>query len=137
MDTSSLVATLAELVVPLLRQRFRPAALLLYGSHAKGDAGPASDVDLGLLAGRETPDVFELMAARTDLEALLHAPVDLVSLDDASPILAMEALRHHRLLFLDDREAWEAFHVRVLRDYFDLKTIRRPIEEALIKGRAA
>ncbi|GAB6039496.1 type VII toxin-antitoxin system MntA family adenylyltransferase antitoxin [Endothiovibrio diazotrophicus] len=121
----------------LLVERFHPAAILLYGSHAKGTAGPASDVDLGLLAGGEHPDPFELMTARTELEEWLGRPVDLVLLDGVSPILAMEALRHHRLLHLADRTAWEAFQVRAMREYFDLKMVRRPIEEALLRGRPA
>ena len=130
-------AVLTDIAVPLLRERFHPSAILLYGSHAKGTAGPASDVDLGLVASAERPDAFDLMAARADLEERLHSPVDLVVLDAASPILAMEALRHHRLLDLVERETWEAFQVRVSREYFDLKMIRRPVEEALLKGHAA
>lgn len=131
------IPDLTETAVPVLLERFHPAAVLLYGSYAKGAESDSSDVDLALLAGAETPDPFDLMTARTDLEERLGRSVDLVVLDGASPILAMEVLRHHRLLHLADREAWERFQVRVMREYFDLKLVRRPIEQALLKGRAA
>ena len=122
-----------ERAVALLVERFRPAAILLYGSQARGRAGPLSDVDLALLSGSATePDAMELARARTDLEALLGRDVDLVVLDTASPVLAMQVLRQGRLLYERDPAALAAFAVRALGEYFDLKQTRRPIEERLL-----
>lgn len=45
----------------------------------------------------------------------------------------MEVLRRHRALALSDPEALERFVVRTLTDYFDLKMVRRPIEQALMR----
>lgn len=118
----------------LLEERFRPVAVLLYGSHATGLAGAESDVDLGIVAGRSTIDPFAVASAKTELEAILGVAVDLAVLDDASPILRMEALRNHRLLSRRDSEAFERFVVRALGDYFDLKKVREPIEKALLSG---
>lgn len=120
--------------VALLEERFAPAAILLYGSRAAGRAGPASDVDLAILAGERNVDPFEVARTKTDLEDLLHAPVDLVVLDGASPVLRMEVLRCSRVLRKSDPERFEAFVVRTTGEYFDLKKVREPIERALLES---
>ena len=63
---------------------------------------------------------------------MLAQSVDLVILDSASPILAMEILRAHRILTERDPEAFEAFTVRTLSAYFDLKRVRAPSERAIL-----
>lgn len=115
----------------LLEERHHPLAVLLFGSHASDQQNPRSDVDLGVLLGDRAPDAFALAKTRTDLEEVLGQTVDLVVLDAASPILRMEALRRHRVLVNRDPESFEAFVVRTLGEYFDLKRVREPIERAL------
>ena len=119
--------------VTLLQQRFDPVAILLYGSYARQQAHPGSDIDLAIFQPRRKPDIFELNLARIDLEDLCRRPVDLVILEEASPILAMQILRNHQLLALQDRRPLDAYVVKTLTDYADLKIVRRPIEEALLK----
>jgi hypothetical protein len=118
----------------LLENRFRPAAILLYGSRARGNDQASSDIDLAILIGRAGVDPFAIAAAKTDLEEILGAPVDLAVLDEVSPILRMEALRCHRILRKREPEVFETFVVRTLGDYFDLKKVREPIERALLAG---
>ncbi|MFO1429356.1 MAG: nucleotidyltransferase domain-containing protein [Candidatus Competibacteraceae bacterium] len=118
--------------VALLQQRFDPVAILLYGSYARGQAHAGSDIDLAIFQPRRKPDIFELNLARIDLEDLCRRSIDLVILDEVSPILAMQILRNHRLLALQNRKLLDAFVVKTLTDYADLKIVRRPIEEALL-----
>ncbi len=118
--------------VALLQQRFGPVAILLYGSYARGQVHPGSDIDLAIFQPRRKPDIFELNLARIDLEDFCRRPIDLVILEEASPILAMQILRNHRLLALQDRRPLDAFVVKTLTDYADLKIVRRPIEESLL-----
>lgn len=121
--------------VRFLEQRLNPAAIVLFGSRAGGAVRPDSDFDLGVLCGRPVPDPFTVAGLETELEDVLGGSVDLVVLDSASPILAMEVLRAHRVLARRDAEAFEAFTVRTLMAYFDLKRVREPIERAILSGR--
>jgi predicted nucleotidyltransferase len=121
--------------VALIRSGLDPAAVLLFGSHAAGRAVAASDVDLAVLMAGRKPDWQFVQRLRVDLEDLLRAPVDLVVLDDASPVLAMQVLREGRLLACRDEEALEAFTVRTLSEYADLKIIRREAEKRLLEVR--
>jgi predicted nucleotidyltransferase len=122
--------------VQLLERRLHPAAIVLFGSRAGGRPRQDSDFDLGALCGRPLPDAFTVAGLKTDLEDLLGGSVDLVVLDSASPILAMEVLRSHRVLAMRDPEAFETFTVRTLMAYFDLKRVREPIERAILAREA-
>ena len=123
--------------VRLLAQRLHPAATVLFGSRSTGRERPDSDMDLGVLCGGDLPDPFAVAGLRTEIEEIVGRSVDLVVLDSASPILAMEVLRSHRLLALRDPEAFENFTVRKSLEYFDLKQVRAPIESAILTGYVA
>ena len=119
--------------VDRLQTRFHPGVILLYGSRAQGTSRPDSDVDLALLFGkRPRPDAFDLARSRTELEAILGHDVDLVVLDSVSPILAMQVLKHGKILAEAEPDLLPEFAMKTTGAYYDLKRTRQPIEEALL-----
>ncbi|MDD4933851.1 MAG: nucleotidyltransferase domain-containing protein [Methylacidiphilaceae bacterium] len=78
-----------------LAERFRPAGirLVIFGSFARGEARPWSDLDLGFLwVGTRRPEVErELFRAVGELPTIRR--IDLVCLEAASESLRAEALR--------------------------------------------
>ena len=79
-----------------LEERFRVFSLALFGSTARGEAGPESDVDL-LVEFRETPGLTEYMRLKFWLEDSLGRPVDLVMKKAlkawATPLVEAESIR--------------------------------------------
>jgi uncharacterized protein len=79
-----------------LRERFGVEALSIFGSMARGDATPESDVDM-LVRLRETPGLSEYMALKFYLEDVLGRRVDLVMEGAlkpwARPTVETEAIR--------------------------------------------
>lgn len=63
--------------LPDLRRKYGVRALALFGSQARGDARPDSDVDL--LVEFENPTFDNFMNLKFDLEQRLRRPVDLVT----------------------------------------------------------
>ena len=118
----------------LLVTALMPCAVLLYGSRVSPVPPADADADIAILLGGRSGDSFVLAGLNTDLEAVLRCDVDLAILDDASPILAMQVLRKHRMLYLADESVWHEFIARTLTDYFDLKHTRAPIEVALLRS---
>ena len=107
-------------------------ALWLYGSEAEGTTRADSDVDIAALF-RRRPQGLEIFDARAELEELLCREVDLVDLDQAPPILAMQILKHGRLLVDRNPSRRHDAFSRIVSLYEDVKILRREGEQALFK----
>jgi predicted nucleotidyltransferase len=94
----------------------------LFGSHARGEARPDSDIDIAVLLPADAPATVTgpLSTLRGDLERLLRRPVDLIDLRKAAPDLVHRVLRDGRLLVERDPGQRIAFEVRARNDYFDV-----------------
>lgn len=119
------------------------AAAYLFGSQARGNPGPLSDVDLAVWA---TPEIgprqrFELRLklAQAAQRALGGQAVDLVVLDDASPLLRHRAWRDGELLLDRDPRTRVRDEARALVEYLDTKPLREQtaagVSHRLAEGR--
>ncbi len=63
--------------VELLREAARPRRIIIFGSHARGDAGPDSDVDF-LVIERSVPNILEEIVRLRQVLRPLRIPVDLL-----------------------------------------------------------
>lgn len=102
-------------------------AVYLYGSVARGEAGPRGDVDVGILFATDPPATLEApqFALEGALERLLRRPVQVVALNRASADLVHRVLRDGRLVLDRDPAARIRFEVQRRNEYFDLAPIRR------------
>jgi predicted nucleotidyltransferase len=62
-------------------KEYRLIALGYFGSYARNEATPDSDVDV--VFQTDTPDLFLTAMLKQDIEALLEHPVDVIRLRDA------------------------------------------------------
>lgn len=104
------------------------AALLVFGSRARGSERPDSDLDVAVL-----PSVGDDPQARRRLQTRLAvaladlAPegrVDVVFLDEASDLLRQRVLETGRLLINRDPMAFRDLRVRTMREYGDREWVR-------------
>ena len=98
-------------------------AVYLFGSVARGDSHPASDVDLAVLLGEDPPRTLDGLGLdlADELQAELGLPVQVVVLNTAPCDLTHRVLRDGRLLVDRDRSSRIRFEVRSRNEYFDLK----------------
>ena len=119
--------------------------VLLFGSHARGDAHAMSDIDIGVCTP-EPLDLKSLGYLAATLETRLRRPVDLTDLYGLyrkNPLLAFEILSHHIPLCLRDEERYIHFKTMAQLSYLDHKPLieanrrqlRRRIEEGKIGER--
>ncbi len=118
--------------IEMLDERFGLDVLWLFGSHAAGRAGLESDVDLAALFRRWSSPI-ELLDTQQDLAELFGCDVDLVDLDRASPILAMQVLRHGTLLLDRNPRRRLDFVAHAPGRYEDVIITRREAERALLE----
>jgi predicted nucleotidyltransferase len=109
----------------------------LYGSQARGNAGPLSDVDFAvLLAGRPAESVcFDVRLEITgDLMALLKTnDVDVAVMNCVPVSLRYRVLRDGELLFCRDRDSMIAFRLHTVNEYLDFKPILDRHESAILE----
>jgi predicted nucleotidyltransferase len=78
---------------------------VLYGSAARGDETPDSDLDLLVSLGEDHPDAAVKLAVR--LERVVGREVDVARLNriqETAPLLLLEAIDHGRVVLDRDRE---------------------------------
>lgn len=110
----------------------------LFGSAARGEAGPLSDVDVAvLLSPSVAPEArLEIAAALwEDLERRCPR-VDLVLLEEAPPALRHRVFRDGILLLERDERHRVAFETRAIQEYLDFQYLAEIYDRALI-ARAA
>jgi predicted nucleotidyltransferase len=140
------VATLDPAVLDRLRERLaaRPEILEAYyfGSQARGDAGPGSDLDIAVYVDRERlpPSPYGYTAGLlTDLMAGLGVlRLDAVLLNDAPPLLYHRVLRDGQRLMSRDLAATTTREGYALSRYCDylpqLQKIDRELARRLADG---
>jgi predicted nucleotidyltransferase len=114
-------------------------AAYLFGSVARGVAGPLSDVDVALLL--EGDDSEGIVARVTDnLARRLHTSrVDVVSLSTATIPLRYHVVRDGTLVLSRDPARLERFIATAVLEYLDLEPLRnralQQVRSAIVRGR--
>jgi len=109
-----------ERIVKILREYEVVIFAYLFGSHARGEAGKLSDIDVAVYLD---PSLSQDAMWDIFLDILSHlsfrdVEVDVILLNTASYRLAFEALRG-KLLFSRDEGMRKEFIYRTLRTYLD------------------
>ncbi|NOY93612.1 MAG: nucleotidyltransferase domain-containing protein [Deltaproteobacteria bacterium] len=99
-------ARAAVLDAPEVRSR-HVTAIWLFGSRARGDAGPTSDVDLAILC--DPPLGLDRTVVMDRASRAISTAVDLVDLGSAPPELVWEVVTTGRLILEEDELAVERF----------------------------
>lgn len=112
------------------------SAVYLFGSEASGMSNDKSDVDIGILFEKHhLPSRDDLLDIEDNLTSLFRREVDLVVLNNASPIIRMQVLKKGKKIVEHNRKDVNFFFVRTLNEYDDLKQVRSVIERSIERGR--
>jgi len=99
-------------------------AAWLFGSRARGEARPGSDLDVAILTAAGAPggvaDRFAATIARTT-----GLDVDVCRFERAGPVLAYEIVTGGRRVFARDQDDADRYEEQARRTYLDTAHLRR------------
>lgn len=123
----NLVALEERLTSLLAEQKSRLVAAYLFGSFARGEGRPTSDVDVAVLYAERPASTLDAQpfGLAADLSIALGRNVDVVVLNDAPADLVHRVLRDGKLLLETNPSARIAFEVKARNTYFDMLPIWR------------
>lgn len=124
---------------PVFGTRPEVVAVFVFGSTARGAAGPLSDVDIAVLltaaaAHLHRADEYKARLLADLMSALETRDLDLVLLNEAPPLLSHRVLRDGVLLHVTDERALADFRFRSLQTYLDTKPLRA-VQAAALRDR--
>ena len=100
------VRPLIDRMVKRIVKKFHPEKIILFGSHARGDAGPDSDVDLLVVmdfAGSKLEKLLELRGTLNNIPAsvdiLVTRPEDFAWRKDVVGTIEWPAFREGKILY--------------------------------------
>ncbi len=119
-DLDALVAQIG----PIVATYPEIAAAYLFGSVARGEAGPASDLDLGVVFRRRGDRALDHYWSLADLAVQLEGVggftnVDVVALEELGPLFRHQALLEGRCVHEADRERRIDFETDACAEAFD------------------
>lgn len=128
------VEDLAAALRAVLAEDLRVDCAWLFGSVARGDAGPLSDVDVAVLLDPAITPQDRVAVAAALVEELERrcGQVDLVLLEEASPLLRHRVFLHGFLLLERDARRRVAFEARAIQEYLDFQPLAAIYDRALI-----
>lgn len=126
--------TTHKLVKGFFKDKNNVLLVFLFGSYASNQMKTSSDIDIGVLFD-EAPSFYEMNDLKEKLSELLKRDIDLVALNDASPIIRMQVLKNGLLVCQRFKNVYSMFYGDTVNQYEDLKIIRKKCEDNILKGR--
>jgi predicted nucleotidyltransferase len=99
------------------------ALAVVFGSVARGDARPGSDLDLGIVPAD---------SAGVDLPPLVGRRVDAADLRRVSPVFGFAVAHDAVLVYEAEPGAWASWFARALARYYDTAPLRRIAREGAL-----
>jgi hypothetical protein len=126
----------AETLQPVFEALPHVAVAYLFGSHARGQAGPLSDVDIAILLS-DQPNADVGFEARLDIigrvmTQLQRNEVDVTILNQAPLTVRYRVAREGQVLFCRDHDARIAFTAQTVMAYLDFQPMLKTFERATL-----
>lgn len=102
-------------------------ALYVFGSYAKGNVKPLSDIDFAVVLNNTFPkekySKKRINLLNKAVEILKTEEIDLIILNQVSPFLGFQVIKGDRILFCRDNLKLVNMRVNILNKYFDFMPV--------------
>jgi len=91
-------------------------AIYLFGSYAKGNARPSSDIDICVITEKKIP-----RSAKEEIMSNSSRHIDISLFWDLPPVIRFRVFREGRLLYAKDKLSLQRLKVATLKSYLDIQ----------------
>ncbi|MEN3009950.1 MAG: nucleotidyltransferase domain-containing protein [Candidatus Bipolaricaulaceae bacterium] len=116
----------ARSVLQELQGHPKAKAVVLFGSWARGEVTPLSDVDLAVIMENPTP------ADEAEVGSLYSPKVDVVLFHRLPLPARFAVLKEGRELFVRDRSFYDEVRLRTIRDYLEMAHLYEAIAQEVL-----
>ena len=101
-------------------------AIYLFGSHAKGEATPLSDIDIAVIMENPTPE------SEAEIGSLASPQIDVVLFHRLPLHIKHEVFKYGREIFVRNEEKLLEVKLEVMREYLDTARMYRQISSEVL-----
>ncbi|MGD8399345.1 MAG: nucleotidyltransferase domain-containing protein [Bacillota bacterium] len=131
--TDTLASEAIRQAVDLLREQLAAELVYLFGSAARGELRPESDLDFAFWSERRFVD-YEVFMVAQQLADQLRREVDLIDLRKASTVLKAQIVGYGRNIYAVHANRRINFEIVALKEYALLNEERQVVIDSFIKG---
>ncbi len=115
-----------DIIRNYLREKLAVFLITIFGSAAKGNIRPDSDVDIAFLSDQKL-NAYELFLLSQELAGLISRDVDLIDLNQASTVFQAQVVATGKVIYNADAKRKQLFYMLVLKKYARLNEEREPV----------
>lgn len=111
-------------VIDIIKGYPEVIAVILYGSHAKGKAGPLSDIDIAVIIKDKNIEA--------EIGSLSSNKLDVVPFHRLPLYIQFDVLRDGKILFCRDKKYLKKLKEKVMREYLEMSQMYRRFERRIM-----
>jgi len=113
-------------IIEVIKSHPNVIAIYLFGSHAKGEATPLSDIDIAVILENPTPE------SEADIGSLSSPEIDVVLFHRLPLHIKYEVFKYGREIFVRDEEKLLEIKLKVMREYLDTVRMYKMISSEVL-----
>jgi len=113
-------------IIETIKSHPNVIAIYLFGSHAKGEATPLSDIDIAAILENPTPE------SEADIGSLSSPEIDIVLLHRLPLHIKYEVFKYGKEIFVRDEEKLLEIKLKVVREFLDTVRMYRMISSEVL-----
>ncbi len=113
-------------IIEVIKSHPNVIAIYLFGSHAKGEATPLSDIDIAVILENPTSE------SEADIGSLSSPEIDVVLFHRLPLHIKYEVFKYGKEIFVRDEEKLLEIKLKIMREYLDTARMYKMISSEVL-----
>ena len=104
-------------IINYFKEQPEIVTIYLFGSTVSSSNKKSKDIDIALLIKNKFKENIDSLSIMTDLSSILNKDVDIIIMNDASPLLSHEIRKKGKIIFESDQSYRKKFNIIKRKQY--------------------